>query len=187
MGGARRFALLVGLAVSLASVGCGGGSDGGGQTTAERPYPWLKGPSREFLVPGGDNAVQTYGREATKAEREQATRIIEAYMRARAARDFETECRYFSSRYINNLVARDATIVTKGKVTTCPGALDYFGANASGDFKNTLDGPIVSLRIKEGHGWAQYHGSDGRDWVVPVDKEDGKWLVSLAAPIERNK
>lgn len=187
MRGVCRRALLLGLAASVVLVGCGGGSDGSGETTAERFYPWLKGPSREFLKPGGDNAVQTYGREASKAEREQASRVIAAYMRARAARDFETECRYFSRNYIESLVDRDATKVTKGRVTTCPGALDYFGPAASSDFKNTLDGPIDSLRIQEGHGWAQYHGSDGRDWVVPVDKEDGKWLVGIAAPLDRNK
>jgi hypothetical protein len=185
MGGRWKLLSLGGLAAMVLLAGCGGG--GSSETTTERIYPWLKGPSREFLIASGDNAVQTYGREATKAEREQASRVIAAYMRARAAKDFETECRYFSRNYIESLVKQDATIVTHGRVTTCPAALDYFGPAASSDFKNTLDGPIDSLRIREGHGWAQYHGNDGRDWVVPVDKEDGKWLVGIAAPIDRMK
>ena len=184
MGSHWKLLPLWGLAALSLLAGCGSDSS---ETTAERIYPWLKGPSREFLVRGGDNAVQTFGGEATKAEREQASQVIAAYLRARAAKDFETECRYFSHHYIERLVGRDAMIVTDGRVTTCPGALDYFGSAASSDFKNTLDGPIDSLRIHKGRGWAQYHGNDGRDWVVPVDKEDGKWLVSIAAPLDRMK
>ena len=173
-----------------AVAGCGGDQETDGSEAdaqQERLYPFLKGPTREFLVPEGDNAVQTYGREATKAEREQASRVIEAWMRARAAKDFEKDCSYMSRAYRHNLVQEDAFHVSNGRVTNCPEALAYFGPEASGDFVNTMKEPIASLRVAEGHGFAQYHGNDGRDWVVPVDREDGRWKVATAAPIDRMK
>lgn len=188
MGSGQRFALLLGFSILLGLLGCGGGSDESAQTTSEeRLYPSLEGPARGFLVRDGDNAVPIFGHEATKAEREQASRVIEAWMRARAATDWKRDCSYFSRQYVKALVAEDATQITNGRVKTCPQALAYFGEAASGDYRNTMSGPIGSLRIREGHGYALYHGSDGHDWAVPVDQENGRWLVALAAPIERKR
>lgn len=173
--------------VTMLVSGCGGGDS---TTVAEKeqelPYPWLKGPSREFLIRDGDNAVQTFGREATKAEREQASEVIQAWMKARAAQDWAKDCSYFASEYIHNLVATDAMQVSGGKVKTCPQALAYFGHQASGSYKNNLTGPIDSLRVGEGHGYAQYHGNDGHDWIIAVSREDGRWLISNATPIGRS-
>ncbi len=172
----------------LAAVGgCGSDSSSSGEEREEAFYPWVKGPGREFLVPGGDNAVQTFGREASKAEREQASRVIAEWMKARAAKNWKKDCSYLSRRYVHILVAEDATLVSGGRIKTCPRALAYFGPQASGDYKNTLTGPIDSLRVRDGMGWAQYHGRDGRDWVLSMDREDGRWWVSIAAPIDRNK
>jgi hypothetical protein len=191
MGGMGKLSLLLVLfACGLATVaGCGGGeATGESETTAkqERLYPWLKGPSREFLIRGGDNAIQTFGREATKTEREQASEVIQSWMKARAAQDWAKDCSYFSRRYIHNLVATDAVRVSEGKVKNCPQALAYFGHLASTTYKNNLTGPIDSLRVGEGHGYAQYHGNDGHDWVLSMDREDGKWWLSIAAPIGRS-
>jgi len=191
MGEIRKLLLLVGLlACSIGAVaGCGGGeATGETETTAqqERLYPWLKGPSRQFLIRGGDNAIQTFGREATKAEREQASRTIAAWMKARAAQAWAKDCSYLSRKYIRTLVAEDAVNVSHGKVKNCPQALAYFGHLASTSYKNNLSGPIDSLRVGEGHGYAQYHGNDGHDWVISVDRERGRWWVGIAAPIGRS-
>lgn len=174
---------------------CGGprgDRTGSGTTDPLALYP--KGPTREFIIPGGDNAVPEYGREGTRAERHQASRMIQGMMQARAAKDFIEECRYFSRRYIRALVAEDAELVSEGKVGTCPEALDYFGWKASGNFRNTLTGSIDSLRVpssRESHakavieGFAMYHGKDGIDYVVPLHREAGKWWVAGAAPLSR--
>lgn len=188
----RKLLLLVVLLTFGTGVtaGCGGGeATGGAETSAkqERLYPWLKGPTRQFLIRGGDNSVQTFGREATKAEREQASEVIHAWMKARAAQNWAKDCSYFSRKYIRILVAEDAAKVTKGKVKNCPQALAYFGHLASGSYKNNLSGPIDSLRVSEGLGYAQYHGNDGHDWVIGMNREDGKWLVAIAAPLGRSR
>lgn len=174
---------------ALVAIGCGGDQATGEpepEAKQERLYPWLKGPSREFLIRDGDNAVQTFGREATKAEREQANDVIQAWMKARAVTDWKRDCSYFSRAYVHSLVATDATLVTNGRVRSCPQALDYFGHEASGSYKNNLTGPIDSLRVGPEHGYAQYHGNDGHDWVLTMEKEDGKWWLAIASPIGRS-
>jgi hypothetical protein len=170
-------------------VGCGGGeAPGEPQTTAkqERLYPWLKGPSREFLIRNGDNAVPTFGQEATKAEREEASRLIAAWMRARAAQNWKKDCSYFSRHYLHTLIAADAVKVSQGKVKNCAQGLAYFGHEASGSYKNNLTGPIDSLRVRENQGFAQYHGNDGHDWVIPLEREGGRWLIANSTPIGRS-
>jgi hypothetical protein len=196
MGGVMKLGLVLMVVLGLAAAGgCGSGdSSTVADTGKSRPYPWLKGPSREFLVPGGDNVVQTFGEEAPMRERQQAFQVIAAWMEARAAQNWKKDCSYFSRAYKHSLVATDAVRVTEGKVTNCPAALAYFGHLASGSYKNNLTGPIDSLRVGglesvEGRqvigAYAQYHGNDGKDWVIPLEKEGGDWKIAKATPINR--
>lgn len=171
--------------VALVAIGCGGsGESSSAAAAAGKPYPWVTGPAREFLGPDGENATAAFGREASDAERVQASRVIDAWMRARAAKAWARDCSYFSRKYVQALVVEDATKVSKGKVQSCPQALAYFGPQASGDYKNTLSGPIDSLRVQKGQGYALYHGHDGHDWMIPMDRENGKWWVAIASPIK---
>jgi hypothetical protein len=187
MGYARRLAGgLVLLVLVVFAVGCGDDSSTGAEETEgkeERLYPRVHGPSREFLIPGGDNIVQFYGHEGTPAERKEVSKVIHAWMRARVAEDWAEDCKYFSRRYSRALVA-DARRVTDGKVQNCPQALEYFGPNASGTSGNTLTGPIDSFRLRERRGYAQWHGPE-EDWILPMRREGGKWWVESASPLER--
>lgn len=188
---------LAAIVFALGAIGCGGESSTGAglEETAseERPYPHIKGAAREFLIIGGDNLIQAFGNEATAAERENASRVIHAWMRARVAEDWATDCKYLAGEYRENLVW-DANGVTEGKVKTCAGALKFFGDEASGTSGNTLTGPIDSLRVTktrvgdtEKEAFAQWHGPNGIDWVVPLRREDGVWGVASASPIDRTK
>jgi hypothetical protein len=172
------------LAVVLAS-GCGS-SEPDETTGRQRLLPWLKGPTREFLIRDGNNSTQILGREATKTEREQASRVIQAWMKAGASQNWGDACSYFSRKFIHRLVATDAEQASDGRVTTCPQALAYFGHAASGSYKNNLAGPIDSLRVIEDRGYAQYHGNDGHDWIINLEREGGKWLVALATTLPRS-
>ena len=190
MGIARRLAGgLVLLVVLLFVVGCGDDSStgaGSDETSAksDRPYPRVHGPSREFLIPGGDNLVQFFGQEASAAERERASRVIHAWMRARVAEDWPEDCKYLSRVYTTELV-NDAERVT-GKPKTCPQTLAFFGDEASGTSGNTLTGPIDSLRVRGVRAYAQWHGPE-EDWILPLRNEDGVWKVESASPLERTK
>jgi hypothetical protein len=197
MGERRGVAVLVMLSLTIVAIGCGGDSSTGAgvaETAAEeRKYPWVTGAAREFLVPGGDNLVQSFGEEGTAAEREAASKVVHAWMKARVAEDWATDCRYLSRPYVKTLLW-DVRGVTNGRVRTCPAALEYFGDAASGTSGNTLTGPIDSLRVKgpeetetEWEAWAQWHGPGGRDWVLPLRREEGSWKVGNAGPIDRLK
>jgi hypothetical protein len=195
MGEVVKLGLALALVAAVASMaGCGDGGSSQSSTLSDPLAGYPKGPTRGFIIPGGDNAVPLYGREATVTERAQASAIVQKWMAARAAKRFSEECRYFSRSYIKALVTEDAEKVTEGRVKTCPQALAYFGPQASGDFKNTLTGPIDSLRApteKSAHslnadqGFALFHGKGGSDYEIPMNREGGKWWVGAATPIPR--
>ena len=168
--------------------GCGDDSSTGAETAAknQRPYPRLHGPSREFLIPGGDNVVQFFGQEAPSAEREEVSRIVHAWMRARVAKEWAQDCRYLSHVYSRTLT-REAREVSHGKATTCPEALAFFGTDASGTSANTLTGPIDSLRVRGVRAFAQWHGPHQIDWILPLRNEDGTWGIEAASPADRTK
>jgi len=175
--------------VAAASAGgCGSSATNSEESsvpTEKIVYP--RGPTRQFFVAGGDNAVQTMGHEATAAERKQATTIISAWMRARATKNWAKDCSYFSAVYLHQLI-KTAKWSTEGRVKSCPEAIVYLKSQISRYNANNFEsGPVVSLRIEDGHGFAQYHGTDGKDWVVPVERESGRWTVAFASPIDRNK
>jgi hypothetical protein len=193
----RRVFGVLALGVSIAVLGgCGGDSStGAGSTesfTQPGSYAGVKGPTREFIIPGGDNSVQLYGDEASTPERLKASKVAHIWMKARVAENWDTDCKHLSRVYIKALVA-DARGVTGGKVKSCPQALAYFGDAASGTSGNTLTGSIDSLRVKKPVGsnteleaYAQWHGPE-KDWVLPMAREDGVWKVAIAAPLDREK
>lgn len=184
------------IALLAFACGCGGGESTGpvdttpgksatGTTTGQsasttgRPRE-----ERNFRGPDGVNTQLAFGHEASRAERARASRVIEGWMRARAVTDWAADCGYFSRRYRHDLVVEDAMNVSHGEVQNCPQALAFFGIAASGDYKNTLSGPIDRFRVAGGQGIALYHGNDGNNWAVTMEKEAGKWWVAIAAPNE---
>ena len=180
---------LAGLFVVLLLVFGGCGSDSESTETDAKPeriYPRVHGPSREFLIPGGDNAVQFFGREGTPAERVKVSKVIHPWMRARIAEDWEKDCTFLSRVYIRTLV-NDAHRVSSGKAINCPQALEFFGDEASGTSGETLSGTIDSLRVRGFKAFAQWHGPHGIDWVLPLRIENGIWKIELAGPVERTK
>jgi hypothetical protein len=187
MGGKLAGGLIL-VTLLLAAVGCGSDSGtGGGETEAkaERMYPRVHGPSREFLIPGGDNLVQFFGQEASAAERERASRAIYAWMRARVAKEWAEDCKYLSQVYTRSLV-NDARKVSSGKATSCPQALAFFGPEASGTSGNTLTGPIDSFRVRGVMAYAQWHGPE-EDWILSLRNENGQWKIENAGPLARTK
>jgi hypothetical protein len=181
----KAFGLIPMMAMVAIAGGCGGGSSAPASTATEKTaYP--PGPTRQFIIPGGDNVVQLFGHEGTLGERAEASKIIHGWMQARAYANWAMDCAYFSRSYAK-MLRDDAFRVSNGIADTCPAALNFFGKEASGSLVNTLTGPIDSLRVGAGHGYAQYHGKGGIDWIVPMDKENGHWKVANAAPINRRR
>jgi hypothetical protein len=187
----KNLNLAVGIAllVIMGIAGCGSDSStraSDGTSVEKEIYPQVTGPTREFLVDGGDNIVQLAGTEGTEAERQQVSRLIDLWMRARAAEDWKAECKYLARSFQMTLVA-DAYRASNGRANSCPEAFEYFGEAASGDGVNTFPGKVPSLRVEGRTAWAQYHGRDGKDWIVPVAKENGEWMVAIGFPLDRDR
>jgi hypothetical protein len=192
MRGVKKTWLTVGALIALVVLIAGCGS-GGGSTTAtskEKTVDWSQyppGPTRQFIVPGGDNAVQTFGREGTAAERKQVTKTIQAWLRARAAKNWAKDCSYLATSSIK-YAESSASYMAQHKVSGCAAALGVMAVKGQKvSLAYNMAGGVVSLRLGEGHGYAQYHGNDGRDWVIPVTRESGVWKITTFDPLDRMK
>ncbi len=184
-GGVRATWSMTMLALTLLVSACGGNGSTDGQQPSENPmagYP--KGPTRQFILPGSDNVVQVFGREATAAERKQASSLVQAWLLARVQGEWDAACSYMHERSAASTV--EAAESYGNRFETCPKALAQVTRQGEAP-RDNIKGGVVSLRIESGQGFAQYHGKEGRDWILSMRREDGIWKVADVAPIERLK
>jgi hypothetical protein len=188
LGRQAMLSLAVVLLLALAGEASGCGS-GGSTSEAETPrnplagYP--KGPTRQFIAPGGDNAVQEFGREAAAAERKQVSKTVEAWLRARVIDEWARACSYMYKKLTAYAIVTGSEVSGK-HLTTCAEGLAALTRNAETP-RDPIKGGVASLRIKAGQGYAQYHGKEGRDWILSVQREDGTWKIANLYPLERFK
>jgi hypothetical protein len=185
----KRLVLLIAVAGIVCVAGCGGdsSSDGDASGASGPAIAYPEGPTREFFIPGGNNLIQLYGREGTPAEREEASAVVEAWMQARASGDWAEAC-----RHLNAVTKRKAPIyaseLSQRKVEGCPAGLRSMASEQPAATQaNTMTGPIDSLRVGEGQAYAQYHGRQGKDWIVTLEREGGEWKIPALEPLEREE
>jgi hypothetical protein len=165
----RRGRLQVGLLLAFLSLaivvaGCGGGS-----SSSSDPEP-----SAEFHAAKGKTQIPKFGEESSEEERETVNVVVVKSLKAREAADFKTQCETLNKKGI-------AEIPNAKNQKGCPAALKTFASPLSGTKevrKDTLSGPIAALRVKGEEGYVLYHGNDGKDYAIPVEKEDGTWKLS---------
>jgi hypothetical protein len=168
------------VAICLASgiAGCGGGSSSSSGASSEGRSG--AGPSAEFLKPKGKNEIATFGQEAPPELREAASAIVTESLKARAAADFATQCETLNMKGIADVPGAE-------NHSDCPKALRAYAeplANSKKIRADTLSGPIAAFRVKGDQGYAIYHGNDGKNYAMPMEKEDGSWKVSSVTTIE---
>jgi hypothetical protein len=159
--------LLAALSLVLIVAGCGGGGSSSSGSSSEAE------PSAQFLKKKGDNTIAEFGKEASAEEREAANVVVTESLKARQAADFKTQCETLSMGGIKGVPGAENR---KG----CPAALKTTAVPLSASKEartDTLSGPIVALRVKGKSGYALYHGNDGQNYAVPLEKEDGAWKV----------
>lgn len=154
----------------LLVAGCGssGSSTHGSRATGET-HPG----SQSLSAKSERNPIAKFGHEASAAEREKVGALITRSLEARAAADFASQCQTLNMAAIENIPG------AKNR-RDCAAALKRFASPLAGTKKvraNTLSGPIVELRIQGNRGYVLYHGNDGKDYYVPVEKEDGAWKL----------
>lgn len=163
---------------------CGGGS--GSSTTSNTTGTSATEPSAEFRGKGTNGELASAGKESTAAERQAASAVLEKSFEARAAGDWVTQCETLAAGLIQQLektASKDAS-TAKGKAT-CPEALEALAGKAKkSSLGNTMTGPLAALRVNGGQAFAFYHGTGGKDYVIPMAEEGGEWKVVVLTPQE---
>jgi hypothetical protein len=189
-GEAAAVLALLSLSVLLVA-GCGGSSSGAtgvtagesterspaseGSSTSSSPPPSSSQPESRTSppTPGFSKKAKlaAFGYEAEASDQEEASDILERSLKARAAGDYATQCETLSqpvveaverARYRQNCV----NTLKIGDLLTPPAKT-----------VNTMQGPIVALRVKGAVGYALYHGKDGDDYAMRMELENGEWKV----------
>lgn len=176
------FALL-----ALALAGCGSSSSsttGGGGTTAEQAPQ--TGRSSEFLGPKSENKQAKFGHEGSAAELEEVSEILEASLTAREEGDWAGQCATLSKSVKEFL----ANAPGANKIGGCPAQLGTQGEKAPASvLKNNISEAVAAFRVNGKNGYALYHGTDQKDWAMPMDKEGDGWkvgaLVAEELPVSR--
>jgi hypothetical protein len=155
MKGRGRFIMFFVLAAALAAglTSCGGGSSSGG---------------------GNEETTHLEGETAETAA---AMKVLTAFMKARAASDWATECGYASAPALAPLeeMAKENPQY-KGK--PCPVLLAALAELQPKDVReNNLTGSIT-VRTEGSKAVALYHGPEGKAYAMPMVKEGGDWKVA---------
>jgi hypothetical protein len=174
MGGGRRIAagLIVALLIAATAAGCGGGSSSSSSTVPSG------GPigTASFETKGEESYAVEFGKEASAAEREVVSKLVEESLRARAAGDWAGQCATLGGAAKEEMERRASG---EGKGTTCAHSLGRLGSLApKGALDNTMNGPIAALRVEGTKGYALYHGKGGKNYSLELIKEGGQWKVA---------
>jgi hypothetical protein len=153
----------------IAVAGCGGSSSSADSGSTGGPEA-----SASFLKAGGKNRIPKFGEEAEEDEREAASEVLEKSLQARAAGEWAAQCDTLTTARANNVkeTAGGGSCASSLKAQALP------LAESKAVRANTMDGPIDTLRVAGNRGFALYHGKGGKDYAMPMKKEDDKWKVS---------
>ncbi len=131
----------------------------------------------------GTPRVVKFGQEASDAEREAASEALKANLEARESGDFATQCADLSLEAKREVTGLNLPAAVN---KVCPTELKKLAEPLKATKaarKDTMSEPVAVLRIKGSSAIALYHGNDGHDYAVPLEKENGEWKVrSLVTP-----
>lgn len=175
----RRGVLRVGILLALLSLtlvaGCGGSSS----SSSSEPSSGAE-PSAQFLTKKGKNTIPKFGEESSEEEREAANAVVVESLKAREAGDFGAQCETLNKKGLEEI---------PGAINhrVCAGILAKFArplAKTQEAREDRLSGAIAAFRVEGDRGYALFHGSDGQDYAMALEKENGAWKVSSINTIE---
>jgi hypothetical protein len=170
--------LTASVVILMTVTGCGGSSSSGDSTPSQPASS--KGsksePSAEFTGQGPNSGVAKFGKEAAPAEREAASNILEESLQARADGEWEAQCSTLAAPIIKGVEKTGSAL---GAGDGCPAALEAQAKPAPESVRaNPMTGPIDVLRVGGNRGFALFHGTKGKDYVIPLLREGGEWKVA---------
>jgi hypothetical protein len=173
-------ATLFTVVVAMAAAGCGGSSSS--PDTHSNPGPATKSesfqsqPSAEFMGKGPNGKLATVGKEASAAEREAASQVLEENLQGRAAEDWAGQCSTLAAPLVKQI---EETATVLNAATGCAKALEAQAVPAAPSaLANTMTGPIDAFRVNGAQAFAFWHGTEGKDYVMPLIKEGNEWKVA---------
>ncbi len=150
----------------------GGGSDGvagsGSNAGAGGPSKNQNGaPLGTNTAKTGDNSIQTYGTDATGAEKAAVVAAMRSYVGAIADRDFAKVCAAVAVKIRAGLAESDKK---------CPELLEKLIIIPSDEARRAANGTVTSVRVGGGNAFVLFRpaGSDVLNYFV-LTVEDGEW------------
>ena len=125
-----------------------------------------------------------FGSEASDAEREAASAVLAVNLQARAAGDWATQCKSLSAEAIKKL---EEPAKIQERKPGCAVNLKIFAEPLASTKKvraDRLSGSITALRVKGSNAWAVFEDSQGKEYVMPMKKENGQWQVGALLTTE---
>jgi hypothetical protein len=123
----------------------------------------------------GDNSIQTWGLEASDAKREEATAAVQAYLDARAARDWSDVCSHLAGK----------PRAEQGRYAGgagCAKAMASFAADASSAvLRQEAEVDVLSFRVGGGYAFLIYRRRDGV-YATALSRESGSWKIVSVTP-----
>ena len=177
--------------VLAAVVAAGCGSSGSTDPTTGGASSQAAAGTQSFAKDTKSKEIVEFGQESAAPEREAASAILTENLKARQAAEFASQCSSLGKAGLETVVGKIGAggAEIKKAQAKCPTTLKGLAeplATSNEARKNTLSGPISALRVEGTKGYALYHGNDGKDWAMPMEKEGGKWLVASISTTELN-
>jgi hypothetical protein len=173
------------LAAMSLLAGCGTNGQPSGPTGSDGtgPLRLSGGGIAQFREPGGDNSIEEYGRNGTKAELKQAAATVHAYLVARADRDWSKACTLAGGI----LRRRVAAIVELTGMAAGRSCAERMGRLARGepDIAQTryeaTKVDAAAIRVDGDTGFIFFNaGGAGRKLIL--SREHGRWKVGGLLP-----
>jgi hypothetical protein len=187
--GAGFAGALVLLILALVAVtGCGSSGDSSSSssdsgTEASQPVTGTK----SFPKTAESKQFVAFGKEAGATDREAASAVLTENLEARQGADFAGQCGSLGKAGLETVLGAVKSSEVKAARAKCVASLKSLAEPLSSTKEvrtNTLSGPISALRVKGPKAYALYHGNDGNDYAMPMEKEGGKWMVGSIVTTE---
>lgn len=144
------------------------------------------GAASEFVHPGKKNKevnlIIKAGKEAEPDEREAASKVLEENLEAREAHDWDGQCSSLSAGLVESIEKSASPVEAKAG---CAKLVGQLGDKAPPEvLANNMEEPIAALVVRGTQGFAFYHGTGGKDFMIPMIKEGETWTVASLTPEE---
>lgn len=140
------------------------------------------GGSAPYIVKGGDNSIQEFGKEAGSSEFAAAATALHNFFDARAEGNWAAACEYMSKGMIESFEKLVAQAKEKESLN-CGQILEHLtNPTAKQSMKaEAAQADVHSLRTEGEQAFLIYTAAGGTVYAIPMAKENGAWKVASLA------